>query len=478
MSNQLHRRLAFRTGGGGSDVSTDSFWDTTDLSSVRVYSHMQVRPRLLGYTGKGTTSDPYRPTESYNKVPYYGVGSSVFLGTGTDPIVTFGTGEHIGSQILYLLDMFKSYKYIGRGDSLSRSPINGNVDAFSSEFAYTTVDNSIGATTISWLAPNCVTCDQARMHWYFLQRGNDTADYQRVKNSGYLPYYGSNYSTATPTRTIANVTTNYGLRILHVQSRSGDLYPLEADKNSMMTTFMNPGEYTYGSSGTTVNRGDYGIRRPSSNKNLWDFSLKALEDGDMSPAGYFTGNAPVRMQIVDGGTKMFFLSFLSSNGQELSYRPLMSQFDIRTLATTATTRSMTDFQSEVCQAVGVSNSRLQWIWFKFHVDGKRLFFLTADGILAKFRLTNAFDLSAMSLVSATVLPAHDYKSSGITFERSTFAGPSTYDSSYNGNYFNPIMGADIDPEGQSLIVTISPMRYVDGTAPHPPMSNSFVQYRL
>lgn len=477
MSNQLHRRLAFRTGGGVSDVSTDSFWDTTDLSSAHVYSHMQVYARRRGYTGSGTVSDPYRPTVSHIGIPYYGVGSSVFLGTGTDPIVTFGTGEHISSQNLFLLDLFKSYKYIGRGDSLSRSPINGNVDALSSEYAYTTADNGGESSTISFLAPNCVTCDQARMHWYFLQRGNSTQEIYRVKNSGYIPYYGANFSTTTPTRTVAKVTTNYGLRILHVQNRSGDLYPLEADKNSMMTTFMDPGKYTYGTNGTTVNNGAYGMRRPTSNRNLWDFSLKALEDGDMSPAGYFTGNAPVRMQIVDGGTKMFFLSFLSSNGQELSCRPLTSQFDIRTLSTTATTRSMTDFQSEVCQSLGRSNSRLQWIWFKFHMDGKRLFFLTADGILAKFHLTNAFDMSTMSLVSVTDLPAHDYKGSGIKFEDSTYSGPSSYEAT-DERFFNPIMGADIDPEGQSLIVAISPMRYVGSTAPHPPMANSFVQYRL
>lgn len=474
MSNQLHRRLAFRIGGGGTDVSTDSFWDSTDLSTVKLYSHLQFRTRYKSRIGSGTVSNPYRPSDSISLTVHDTVGSFLLLGTGTDPIVVFGMASKMDRQHFYTGDLFRSYKFTGRGDSLARSKINGNLDIFSSEYAYTTSDNT--RTTISQLCPGCVTCDQARMHWYFLQYSNETSEVYRVRNAGYTPMYSGAYTTATPTRVVSPVSTNYGMRILHVKASPGDLYPYESKRNSMMTTYMNPGDYTYGSAGTTVNTAEYGMRRPESNRDLWDFTLEALENRDMSPSGYFTNNAPGHMQIVDGGTKMFFLSMLSSNGQELSYRSLTSEYDIRTLSTTATTRSMTDFQTEICSALGIDNGRLQWVWFKFHVDGKKLFLMTADGILAKFHLVNAFDISTMSLVSVTMIPAHEYANTGIRFQRSTYSGPSTFNWEYD--YRRPILSADIDPEGQSLIVAVGEYRYVNESVQFPPMANSLIQYRL
>lgn len=472
MSNQLHRRLAFRTGGGATpDVSTDSFWETTDLSTARIYSHLEVYKRFKRRIGSGTSADPYKMTDDFETNPLWGVGSALFVSGGTDPLVVFGfatTPSYHGR--LSSGNLFRRFNFVGQGDSWARTKIHDTVSPTSGGFIYTSNDDP---TTIASLLTPCVTRDVSGQHWYFMQISNDTQVTSRYENTGFVPM--NSIGETSPNRTTANVTTNYGIRILHVENTSGNMYPRESTINSMLTAFAAPGEYTYGSSGTAKSYVSYGMKSPYGNRDLWDFTLTALKNHDMSPSGYFTNDVPICMQVVDGGSKMFFLSITVTNGQALSCRSMTSAYDITTLSTTNTTRALTDFQAEVCAAIGASNSRIPWTWFKFHPDGKKLFLLANCGILAKFSLTNAFDLSTMSLVSAVRLPAHE------TFPDLHFAWGTGFPNTYSGtdSYMcRPITGADMDPEGQSLVVMTSSYRYTANSDVATPMANRFVQYRL
>jgi len=472
MSNQLHRRLAFRAGGGAStDVSTDSFWETTDLSTARIYSHLEVYKRFKRRVGSGTTASPYNMTDDFETNPLYGVGAALFVSGGTDPFVVFGwasTPSYHGR--VSTGNSFRRFNFVGQGDSWARTKIHDTISPVSGGFVYTSNDDP---TTLASLLTPCVTRDVSGQHWYFMQISNETAVQYRYENTGYTPL--SSVGETSPTRTTANVTTNYGIRILHVENTPGNLYPRETTVNSMLTTLAAPGEYTYGSSGTGKNYGSYGMKNPTGNRDLWDFTLTALKNQDMSPSGYFTNDVPICMQVVDGGSKMFFLSVTVTNGQSLSCRSMTSEYDITTLSTTNTTRALTDFQAEVCAAIGASNQRIPWTWFKFHPDGKKLFVLANCGILAKFSLTNAFDLSTMSLVSAVRLPAHE------TFPDLHFVWGTGFPNTYSGtdSYLcRPITGADMDPEGQSLVVMTSSYRYTANSDVATPMANRFVQYRL
>jgi len=472
MSNQLHRRLAFRAGGGvNPDVSTDSIWDSSDLSSMRVYSHLELYKRYKASTGTTSSTNPWRFLDNHETNPLYGVGGALFVAGGTSPIVVFGGGG-IGAYTAYTTSgqLFRRHEFTNVGESWARTKIAGHLEPLTTAFTY---NNTNDPDTISSLLHPCTTRDVAGRHWYFFQTANQTDASHRYENTGFVPI--SSYSETTPTRTTANVTTNYGARILHVEATVGDNFPLESATAAMQSVFAEPGEYTYGAAGTVKTYNSWGFKSPFGNRDLWDFTLKALKNQDMSPAGYFTNNFPIRMQVVDGGSKMFFLSAISVDGQALSMRSMTSEYDITTLSTTNTTRAMTDFQASICEALGYSSRVILWIWFKFSPDGKKLLLLSNGGILAKFSLSNGFDLSTMSLVSAVWLPAHEYVTSvkfvWDTGRPSSFTGQDRYITA-------PILAADIDPEGQSLLVMVSGWRSYSSTGLTTPMPTRLVQYRL
>lgn len=488
MSNQLHRRLAYRTGeGSGTDVSTSSFWDTADLSTVRVYSHLEVYQRYLTAEGSGTVNDPWRASSPRVVTkPACGVGHSLFLGSGTDPVVVYGRCSSapnlpydygtFGVDLDYG-SLLRSFSFIGRQeDSVARSKINGNLDNLASLPGYCNDGASAdyyNTRAVSRLVTATATCDPARMHWYFLQTSNSVGNF--YTNGGYVPFRSP--ATTTPTRTTVNVPSDYGLRILHVRGDAGDFYPLEQSTRRMMTSFARPGTYYYGADGRLSDDKSWGRLPPLYNRELWDFSLKALRDGDMSPAGYFTGGAPIAMQVVDGGTKMFFLSI--TKGQSLYCRNMTMEFDIRTLSAAYSTRDMTDFQPGVNEMIGrPSTSSIPWTWFKFDVTGRKLLILSVDGVLAKFALANAYDLSTLSLVTAVILPASEYTGSGVTFES---AASKVIPVTYTGQTTNvkaPITAADVDAEGQTLLISVGLVAEFISSSESPPMASRLVQYRL
>lgn len=472
MSNLLHRRLAYRTGGGGqTDVSSDSFWDASDLSTARIYSHLEIYKQFKYRVGSNTVADPYRLADNFENNPLLGIGGSLFVSGGTDPLVVFGfmnTASYHGRVTVG--NLFRRFNYVGTGDSWARSKIHDTISPLSAGPVYTSSDDP--STLASLLVP-CVTRDTSGRHWYFMQVSNETAAQFRYKNAGFVPV-GSPTETS-PTRTTAAVTTNVGTRILHVENTSGNVFPREAAINSMLTSYKAPGDYTFGSGGTARSTTSYGFKAPYGNRDVWDFTLTALENQDYSPSGYFTNDIPVFMQVCDGGTKMFFLSITTTNGQALSCRSMTTAYDITTLSTTNTTRALTDFQAAACSAIGSSSTRIPWTWFKFSPDGKKLLLLAACGILAKFSLTNAFDLATMSLVSVVRLPAHE------TLPQLKYVWGTTLPSTYSGvdgTLCRPICGADIDPEGQSLVVMVGTYRYVGNSDFASPMANRLVQYRL
>ena len=137
---------------------------------------------------------------------------------------------------------------------------------------------------------------------------------------------------------------------------------------------------------------------------------------------------------------------------------------------------MTDFQAEVCAAVGTSSMWIQWIWFKFSPDGKKLILVSHCGVVAKFRLTDAYDLATMTLQTAVRLPAQpDLASPPIMYRWST-SSLSTY-AGTSRELRNPIRSVDLDPDGQSLIISVGAV-VSNYTAGIPPFANSIVQYRL
>ena len=488
MSNQLHRRLAYRTGGTGTDTASDSFWDSSDFSTAHVVSHMDLFKRYMTYSGSATAADPHRlyPADETYWVPGYGCPEALFLTGGTDPVIMFSaTVTEAGSdgKQITLGNSFRAHDFIGTGERLAANPILGNVSKRCNQPMYSSGNDPVFA---SYLCASCTTRDHSGVHWYFLQSSNATGDF--YKNAGYAsydPYYspsnpyqhqnpggdGSGYNRV-------NIPTNYGIRILHYATPSGG-YPLEAERTAMVTSTKEPGSYTfYEGTGTTprTDNARVGVMRALYNRQAWDFTLLALESQDFSPANYFTNNAPISMQCLDSGQKMAFLSAISTNGQALSLRTMTSPWDIKTLSTTTTERAMTDFQAEVCAAVGSSSAWIQWIWFKFSPDGKKLILVSHCGVVAKFRLTNAYDLATMTLQTAVRLPAQpDLASPPIRYRWSTYS-ISTYVGT-NRELRNPIRSVDLDPDGQSLIISVGE-RVSNNMTGIPPFANSIVQYRL
>lgn len=488
MSNQLHRRLAYRTGGTGTDTTSDSFWDSSDFSTAHVASHMDLFKRYMTYSGSATAADPHRlyPADETSWIPGYGCPEALFLTGGTDPVIMFSaTVIEAGSdgKQIPLGNSFRAHDFIGTGERLAANPILGNVSKRCNQPMYSLYNDPVFA---SYLCASCVTRDHSGVHWYFLQSSNATGDF--YKNAGYTPFVtsdpsGDPYQHQNPGGAGSgynrvNIPTNYGIRILHYATPSGG-YPLEAERTAMVTSTKEPGSYTFyqGTSTTPcTDNARVGVMRAHSNRQAWDFTLLALEAQDFSPANYFTNNAPVSMQCLDSGQKMAFLSAISTNGQALSLRTMAVPWDIKTLSTTTTERAMTDFQAEVCAAVGSSSAWIQWIWFRFSPDGKKLILVSHCGVVAKFRLTNAYDLATMALQTAVRLPAQpDLASPPIRYRWSTYS-ISTYVGT-DRNLRNPIRSADIDPDGQSLVVSVGE-KATNNTNGIPPFADSIVQYRL
>lgn len=489
MSNQLHRRLAYRTGGTGTDTTSGSFWDSSDFSTAHAVSHMDLFKRYMTYSGSGTAADPYRlyPADETSWIPGIGCPEALFLTGGTDPVIMFSAtvvrAGSAGTRIT-LGNSFRAHDFIGTGERLAANPILGNVSKRCNQPMYASYSDP---TFVSSLCTSCVTRDHSGVHWYFLQSSNATGNF--YKNAGYTPFRLSSDSPGEPYHrqnpggdgsgyNRVNIPTNYGIRILHYATPSGG-YPLEAERTAMVASTKEPGSYTY-YWGTNPNpatdNANVATMRAENNRQAWDFTLLALEARDFSPANYFTNNAPISMQCLDSGQKMAFLSAISTNGQALSLRTMTVPWDIQTLSTTTTERAMTDFQAEVCAAVGTSSDWIQWIWFKFSPDGKKLILVSHCGVVAKFLLTNAYDLATMALQTAVRLPAQpDLVSPPIMYRWST-RSISTYVGT-DSDLRNPIRSADIDPDGQSLVVSVGEQAS-NNTGGIPPFANSIVQYRL
>lgn len=527
MSVQLHRRLAYRTGSGSTDIDTQSasFWDSTDYSSIRLESRMYLagRSRLLS---SGSATSPYKynynvigsSSSGYN-VQYY-VPHAIFLGNGSTPLVTFSGLKYYDNSGLYnayegvrMDALFAAYDYCGGGSSLTTSKIARYVSRFPRNPRYFGKDtkkvnvnngDAWGENILpSGLIPATMSCTSDRMHWYVFQRGNYTGTF--YTGGGYVEcgvsgdsLTGSLASKVKSRCTAHTISTDYGMRILHIKSTGGGIYPLQASVERMMSSFAAPGTFTKLTTNAEYSE-DYGFLLPSINREKWDFTLDALCNGDVSPAGYFTDDMPVHMQVCDGGTKMFFLSVVSTNGRRLSMRTFekngeMTPYDITNLSAVSTDCSLDLFRGAVCDALGVASTYFTWHWFKFNPLGNVLILLSPDGVLAKFKLTSAFDLNTLSLVTAVRLPmlvAGEYLPSDGNSDKflplyytkwSAYLGGGNSSANYSNIITYPVMAADVDPEGNSLIVSIGPSCYytsdnVTYTSParH---ANMIVQYRL
>lgn len=494
MSNQLHRRLAYRTGGGGTDTTSDSFWDSTDFSTVHVVSSMELYRKQWYRTGDGRVSNPYVMAQRIEQFfgPSYGCPDALFLTGGTDPIIMFGEadgGRATNAARLYMSQLFRVHDFTGIGDRLAANQIAGNVRRVSLDPMYA---EFVNPTTASHLLSGTVARDVSGVHWYFVQTRNTTGNF--FKRVGYIPL-DLESGTHEAVTTIYNherrggvnvaydrvtIPTDYGIRIIHAVSPNGG-FPLEAETISMFASQKPPGTYQYyqGETATTAttNNSAAAIRVPSVNRELWDFTLAALETGDMSPAGYFTDNVPIWMQCVDSGQKMVFLSTTTSSGQALSIRTMSDPWSVRTLSTTTTSRAMTDFTAIVNAELGLSYSRFCWTWFKFSTDGKKLIMMTCDGVLAKFLLSTAYDLSTMTLQTAVRLLAQDDTAAPSVMFSVNNTMPSTYVGTAE-RLRQPIIASDIDLDGLSLIISVGRYRQRDTSNMFPPYSNRIVQYRL
>lgn len=527
MSVQLHRRLAYRTGSGDADTDTQSasFWDSTDYSSIHLESRMYLagKSRLLS---QGSSDRPYK--YDYNSIGWSSSGydvryyapHAIFLGNDSTPLVTFSgvlyvRGYSDGGSGLYnerkgtsMDSLFSAYDYRGSGSSLTTSKIARNVSRFPRSpkyFSGNSVDVSSSssyeyawekASLPSGLIPSTMSCTSDRMHWYVVQAGNYAGTF--YTNGGYVECaLGdrslTSYLSAVKKRCTAHtISTDYGMRILHIKSTGGGIYPLQSSFESMMSSFAAPGTFTRLTTDTGYSK-DYGFLHPSINREKWDFTLDALCNGDVSPAGYFTNDMPVHMQVCDGGTKMFFLSVVSTNGRQLSMRTFekngeMVPYDITNLSAVPTSCSLDLFSQDVCDALGITSTYFTWHWFKFNPLGDVLILLSPDGVLAKFKLTSAFDLNTLSLVTAVRLPvlvAGEYLQSDRNTDKffpSYYTKWNTFLATTSHNITYPVMAADIDPEGNSLIVSIGPeCQYTsDGTFYTIPARNAnmIVQYRL
>lgn len=528
MSVQLHRRLAYRTGSGDTDTDTQSasFWDSTDYSSIRLESKMYLADKWRGLS-KGSTYRPYKNdfdtiyVSGTNQNVQYGVPHAIFLGNDSTPLVTFsGQGFYGGTSGLYNPNdvfradaSFAAYDYCGGGSSLTTSKIAQYVSRFPRSPRYFGSMGLTSGTKItnvwqyyvfpSGIIPSTMCCTSDRMHWYVFQSGNATGTF--YTGGGYVECglaevynMAGNYLTEVKSRCTAHtISTDYGMRILHIKATGGGIYPLQSSFESMMSSFAAPGTFTHLTTNSDYSK-DYGFLIPTMNREKWDFTLDALCNGDVSPAGYFTNDMPVHMQVCDGGTKMFFLSVVSVNGRQLSMRTFeksgeQAPYDITNLSEGVTSYSLDLLHEAVSKALGVESRYFTWHWFKFNPLGTVLILLSPDGVLAKFKLNDAFNLDTISLVTAVRLPllapGEYLPSDGNTriplyyTNQSKFLGRSDgYSDSYSTSITYPVMAADIDPDGNSLIVSIGPTcSYVSDNKTYTiPMKNAnmIVQYRL
>lgn len=518
MSVQLHRRLAYRTGSGSTDIDTQSasFWDSTDYSSIHLESKMYLSDRYR-WVYKVSEYSPYQ--YNYNTIYYPGDGydirryasHAIFLGNESAPLVTFsgqGWDEHSGlynsGTAFSFKASFAAYDYCG-GSSLTTSKIARCVSRYPRNpryFSDISSDSSGGGPSQyvwkynvfpSGLVPSTMCCTSDRMHWYVFQRGNSTGTFYTgggYVECGIVKYNLVNWETQVKSRcTPHTISTDYGMRILHIRS-TGGVYPLQSSVESMMSSFAAPGTYPCIATNSGLDK-DYGFLIPTMNREKWDFTLDALVNGDVSPAGYFTDDMPVHMQVCDGGTKMFFLSVVSTNGRQLSMRTFeksgkQTPYDITNLSEGVTSYSLDLLRNDVSKALGVASTYFTWHWFKFNPLGTVLILLSPDGVLAKFKLNDAFNLDTISLVTAVRLPLlapGEYLPSNSSSQKlplyytalATFTAESSKRISY------PVMAADIDPDGNSLVISMGPYYNASTNSDASKLvrnANMIVQYRL
>lgn len=520
MSVQLHRRLAYRTGSGSTDTDTQSasFWDSTDYSSIHLESKMYLSGRYR-VVDRVSEYSPYQ--YNYNAIYIPGDGDdtrlfaphAIFLGNESTPLVTFsgqGWDGHSGlyrgnSTAFSFKASFAAYDYCGSGSSLTTSKIARYVSRYPRNPRYfkdISDDSSGGGPSQStWkynafpsgLVPSTMCCTSDRMHWYVFQSGNSTGTFYTgggYVECGVVKYdLANSWGTQVKSRCTAHtISTNYGMRILHIRS-TGGIYPLQSSVESMMSSFAAPGTFPLLSTNSDFDK-DYGFLIPTMNREKWDFTLDALVNGDVSPAGYFTDDMPAHMQVCDGGTKMFFLSVVSVNGRQLSMRTFeksgkQTPYDITNLSEGVTSYSLDLLHEDVSKALGVESRYFTWHWFKFNPLGTVLILLSPDGVLAKFKLTDAFNLSTISLVTAVRLPLlapGEYLPSDgnkkLPLYYSTLA---TFTASSSQKISYPVMAADIDPDGNSLVISMGPYYNASTNSDDSKLvrnANMIVQYRL
>lgn len=497
MGYQLNRRRAYRSGGGGgADVSTTSLWDAADLSGITMYSEVRGLAHRFRATYYNSSANPYDTFSTESGYDLFGgplleeamTPHALWLTGGTNDLITCGsfndarisrsTSTVQGSWSLnsnsardYMgyadrrtaHNLFHRFRFTDVTELAASTKMGDTLDRVEVNPSYW--DREDPPTTVSSIVPHVIAVDPAFRHWYLVQSRNETTA---------MYYDGVAYSAGSPdaiSGAKSKKFSNLGFRILQVDTASG-MFPGETGIGTILQSYSPP---------------DSGSKHPkvlnfTANRDKWDPTFMALNGGSYSPSGFFANDYPICMQVSADGSRMAFLSITSTNGQQLSTRRMTEEFDIRSLSSALSARSMTDFQDAVMTRIGLSSGVIAWHWFKFSPGGDKLFLLSQQGILAKFHLTDSWDLATMELIDAVRLPATAGRKPWAYFYPYSNGIPTTNTYTSSSYMYGPVVAADIDPDGQTLLISVA-NRYRNQSSNTYSMSvpgggYRLVQYRL